>query len=662
VVANDYGGEDSGPMNVLVSVMPAGSTDEEILSGQSKLTTYNYEAHSWKFYGNTGGGASIVGTRSTTGSVDPELFLYSPSGERLAVANGGYTGDYHQIRIDNVRLPETGWYTVVANDYGGEDSGPMNIGLAVNQSPIWDIPDIKILKGLSQTDVFKLNQYLKWITTASWTWSANTTFTNLSIDSNSWVDYFEPLSSNAGQDTVTFTASGAIWDTSLLKYSSYLWNRLPDVLVDNGEFIRNSSINLEDYLTKDTSIGYPASYPYYFKYGSSADFSKLTVNFSGSTVQISVSSTLVAPAEIVLTATPDTASNDWNKEIIHVYELVNSSGQFTVGDDTTHWFFEVYGNGAGAGTLSWISSWNLVMMMQAPGQKGKLSQVFYVPSPGWYTARVNVTTDIADTTKQQKVYLYLYEFDQNTTIISCGNQVIASGAGGLGKAWEWKQMEISYYASGTILGVQVVGINPSSSGVWGSLYIDDIFVYPAPPQVERCYGATAIPLTNASFDTAIAGWYIEIYGDGTGAGNWSWLSIWADRIGILHGSQTSGQKAKVSQLFSFPNAGKNASASVWVYSSATTQNNTQKVYLYLYSYASGSTKIMESGNGILYAGQWTPGEWRQIKFGYTPMSKFNAVQVVGINPSGNPTQSIYFDEVAVDQDQDIEYYWDNSLF
>ena len=58
---------------------------------------------------------------------------------------------------------------------------------------------------------------------------------------------------------------------------------------------------------------------------------------------------------------------------------------------------------------------------------------------------------------------------------------------------------------------------------------------------------------------------------------------------------------------------------------------------------------MESGNAIVQPGKWTPNQWQQVQFGYTPLTQFNAVQAVGINPVGRPTESIFFDEVVLKQ-------------
>ncbi|MCX7919694.1 MAG: lectin like domain-containing protein [bacterium] len=331
---------------------------------------------------------------------------------------------------------------------------------------------------------------------------------------------------------------------------------------------------------------------------------------------------------------------------------VNSYGYFSTASDTSRWYFEVYGDGTGPGTLSWLPGFSgqtgVVRIIQTPGQKGKLTMLFSVSSAGWYTARAKVATDITNSAKQPKIYLYLQELTGSSTIIGCANEVIAAGAGGFSAASSWKNLEISYYASGTSLAVQVVSINSGNSGVIGGIYFDDILVYASAP---KGYNGTTASLTNASFTSNTSGWSVQVYGDATAMGTWSWATGWYGRSGLMKGTQSSGQKAKVSQLFALPNgSNKNAFVSIWVFSGATAKSNTQKVYLYLYSWDSGYTKIIESGNAILYPGQWNQNQWRELKFGYTPYSGTNALQFVAINPSGKPVQTIYFDAVTVKQE------------
>ncbi|MFB3894776.1 MAG: lectin like domain-containing protein [bacterium] len=333
-------------------------------------------------------------------------------------------------------------------------------------------------------------------------------------------------------------------------------------------------------------------------------------------------------------------------------KVMNSYGQFSTASDTTKWYYQVYADGSGPGTLAWVSSFTgqtgVVRFNQSAGQKAKLSQTFSVPSAGWYTAKAKVATDVTGTSKQPKIYLYLQEMNSSAAIIACANEVIASGGGGFSRASTWKNLEVSYYASGTCLGVQVVGINPSGSGTNGNIYFDDITVTPTAPEG---FTGSSVTITNYSFTTTTTCWMVEVYADGTGPGTWCWCTGCNGRNGLMHGMQAGGEKGKASQVLNLPSsADKNAYVSIWVNSGAASIDNSQKVYLYLYSYNTGYGKVMESGNAVLYSGYWTPGTWRELKFGYTPMSIYNVVQFIGINPSGKPTQSIYFDLITIKQE------------
>jgi hypothetical protein len=333
----------------------------------------------------------------------------------------------------------------------------------------------------------------------------------------------------------------------------------------------------------------------------------------------------------------------------HGTNYLNTYGSFTVSDDSSHWFFEIYADGTDKGILTWQSTYagrtGVMQVFQTPSQKGKLSQIFSVPSTGWYTVIAKVATDIPSTSPQQKVYLYLYQLGADLLPDVSVNEVIAQAKGGLGEAGIWRDMTVSFYAAGTMLSVQVVGINPASSGVSGNIYFDEVWVYAGALQP-----ASNVTVTNPNFDSDISGWSLEKYADGIGPGTWSWISNWSAHSGVMQAYQDAGYKGKESQLLNMPNAGHDSYVSVWVFSGAGASNLSQKVYLYLYSYDGGYANIIESGNVILGSGRWTPGEWRLLQFTCKPLTIYNAAQIVGINPAGRPTQSIYFDEVVIKQD------------
>jgi hypothetical protein len=315
-----------------------------------------------------------------------------------------------------------------------------------------------------------------------------------------------------------------------------------------------------------------------------------------------------------------------------------SYGEFTISSDTNYWYFEKYGDGIGPGTLLLDTTYGFVAIYQSPGEKAKLSQVFSVPSSGWYTAQAKVWTTISDSSKQQKVYLYLQELDTTNAVVATGTQLIQSGSGYFGSAWNPKDLEISFYTQGTKLAVQLVTINPANSGESGSLCIDYIRVTAGVSEPLN-----EITLTNPSFDNGTIGWILEPYGTAPTAG------IWTTAYSNLILAQVGGQKGQASQLFSLPSTGQNVYASAWVYSDVATMSSTQKIYLSLYDYSFGYSQVIDSGNMILQPGKWTPRQWQQLQLVFPASTNNNSVQLVGINPVSNSWAGLYFDEVELKQ-------------
>lgn len=595
-------------------------------------------------------------------------------------------GDYAYIacgntglRVVNIASPnnpfEAGYYTTpdIAVGIDVEDPyiylGTFKAGLMVlkfNEQalPMHPIPDVKLFLTGEQNKVFKLNRYLNQ-GGAYWTWSAKSAVTNIAIDTDTWVDYLQPYIITSTYWIITYTAQSIGKDDSYIEYASYLFNRFPDVLFDDSFPVANTSLNLSNYVSKFSEV---TAAPYFAilttRYDSIADTTKLKITLNNNILQITPNSSagiekaLRGPAQIAVTVKPNPNFYDIDYGLIRIYEIANSYGQFTISSDTSHWYFEPYGNSIYPGVLSWDSTDGYCAITQSTGQKAKLSQIFSVPEPGWHTATIKVATDISELDKQQKVVLYLHEFNQDTVMVSATNQVIYPGNGGFDNTTGYRQMQISVYAKNTILGVQLIVINPKDSGIGGSLYLDNFWVYPKEPEVEQALGVTKVALPNLDFESGIDNWILEPYTAFDSAG--IWLADWS----VLALSQFGGEKGKASYLFSLPTAGNNASAAVYVYNDAAfqSQKNIQKIYLSLYSYDSGYTKIIESGNLIIYPGSLPTKQWCRIKLAYSPPTANNAIQLVGINPNGNSWSTLYFDGITIDQDQDLACYWDHTLF
>ncbi len=82
------------------------------------------ERHEWLFTGSAGDEVTI----DLTGGFDTYLELYAPDGDEIARDDDG--GDGTAARIDGVRLPYAGRYTVVARGFSSSASGSYTLALA----------------------------------------------------------------------------------------------------------------------------------------------------------------------------------------------------------------------------------------------------------------------------------------------------------------------------------------------------------------------------------------------------------------------------------------------------------------------------------------------------------------------------------------------------
>jgi hypothetical protein len=125
IVVEDHTGSSSGAFCVSLVLLPGSTSLGEIQSGLSLSGTLSYNIESTTFYGTAGSGVVVVAT-TASGSLDPQAFLYAPSGAREA-SDWGNT----QARIDGHTLAETGWYTIVVEDYYGPWNGIFDVSLVL---------------------------------------------------------------------------------------------------------------------------------------------------------------------------------------------------------------------------------------------------------------------------------------------------------------------------------------------------------------------------------------------------------------------------------------------------------------------------------------------------------------------------------------------------
>ena len=82
------------------------------------------EGDTYSFSGSTGD-VVVVRMQTTSGGLDPQIKLYDSGGSKLYSAWGSY-----YAAITNCTLPGSGTYTIVADDYGGTDSGNYELSLS----------------------------------------------------------------------------------------------------------------------------------------------------------------------------------------------------------------------------------------------------------------------------------------------------------------------------------------------------------------------------------------------------------------------------------------------------------------------------------------------------------------------------------------------------
>lgn len=531
-----------------------------------------------------------------------------------------------------------------------------------------DIPDIKLLPNAQLPSAFDLDLYEE-ASVATWRWSHNGNLANVRINyATHIVDYLSPLSATVGEDTVFYTAVGVSADNSILKYSTYLFTKLPSVVLKNGVPQKNGIIDLKNYITKSPGAPYPSNWGYQIIVTDPQDEGKLIVSVDSiGVMQFSATTSLGAPVKVVVTVTADTAKNsaDWDKELIYVYENLINNGTFDT--DTSVWQYQIFADApAGMGNWSWVPSFGtqsgVLKISQTPGQKMKVSQLIAVKPNKWYTLRAKIATDIPTLSNTQKVYLHCLTLAGESTVpqesiaeaIQPGNLV----------PYTWTGLECSFYSRVTQVGISVISINPDT-GVTGNLYIDEIELIEAEPPVKKAYGATKILLANTNFASNISGWYYAPFGNSIDMGSVAWDTGIGGKQGVLKITQEAGNKILGAQWLPLNQVqvGRSLLGSFWIYSNAPSRASTQKTYVLLQVYTDDTTKLITNIQNAFQSGTLTPNNWTEVKVAGIPKNEVVSAAFVVITP-GIVTVPIeaYIDDIRFEADQDLSYYWDHTLF
>jgi hypothetical protein len=104
--------------------MAYGQTVSGSITGQQRFVVYSFEGQT--------GDIITIGMNAQGGTLDPALYLISPEGAQLDYNDDVEPGVNANSVIDQVTLPSTGTYYILATHYGlnfGGTSGTFNLAL-----------------------------------------------------------------------------------------------------------------------------------------------------------------------------------------------------------------------------------------------------------------------------------------------------------------------------------------------------------------------------------------------------------------------------------------------------------------------------------------------------------------------------------------------------
>jgi len=120
VLAMDWGGNDIGSYNISIQCTndPKNATRLEYNSALLGEVTNFAEMHAYSFSG-TAGDIIILQMKGYESGFDPRVEIYDPEGNLIAEKEITYSF----LRIDTLKLSESGKYTILAMDWGANDLG-----------------------------------------------------------------------------------------------------------------------------------------------------------------------------------------------------------------------------------------------------------------------------------------------------------------------------------------------------------------------------------------------------------------------------------------------------------------------------------------------------------------------------------------------------------
>jgi hypothetical protein len=566
------------------------------------------------------------------------VYQYGEQTKVIKNGDGGFLISWNPI--DNFRGA-----AVQQVDLTGNTLGPYEI--------LENLPDVKLFQATGATDVFNLNNYYS-SDTAVWSWSGTTV--NIHINPDNTVDYLTPMDTTfIGQEDVTYTAISIDTEqaVSVVKYSSYLLSKLPQIVIYGNTVVENGSIDLSQYVSPSVPSSWLVS-P--ISYTNSTDLEKLTDGISSNILIISCDSTLLSPASIIVTAT-GTTSNDWDSEIVRVYPMLNNYGLFNSSSDTAQWVYENAPNTTVMPTIGYLNTYNgatgiLKLSFSSVNQGVKMTlgkSNWLTSSTGqWYTIRMKVMSDTSNNTFSPMLFIY-NGVPGNPFDVSV--HVLVS----VPTTWTW--METAVYCDFTAsLYPQLLIRNGNSIG---NIYVDAIEIIQAEPGIQLAYGNTRI--TNADGDwqnaSETTGWAFQSAANAALANYFvsgGSLNVSFDGT-TTEGIKMTGATGPGITATSSITPGKSAGMKMNLSTSGTMDNP-----IFLLSVfgtdSQGGQNFTELGAS---AAVWYVPSSGQLETSYIPLQPYIYGQVQ-VKNSGNGI--FYLNNTYLQADTDSPYYWDHSLY
>ncbi|MFB3897333.1 MAG: hypothetical protein ACE14V_13610 [bacterium] len=553
---------------------------------------------------------------------------------------------------------------------------------AMAQAPVYTgVPDVKLYAGKSLSGAFDLEVYNTSDAATIYSVVTGTDVATISAGAPGTINYYGLTEASNNWRNVAFQATNEGGDgiaTQVVKYSTYLVKKLGRAVLGATD---SETIDISAAVNAFGTPSYPgvATWPASFDDGGATSVVAdagvtAAIDTAAQTLTISNTSALSGKKLVRIEAAPATAPNatDYDKGILQVFPNLATNGKFD--SSLSGWTTQLYADGTEpiptpTVATSFAGKTNVYKANLTIGKKIKSTQVVYGTTPNtWYTARAKVATDATNVSGSKlKTYLYVLD-DPLGGLPRSAHDVGANGM--MDGPNVWNQMEISFYSRATVVALQIVSISPATATASGDLYWDDVEFFQAPPAVEDSdltYGYTKVAVNNGTFDSNTAGWWPQVYADGTDIGTIAWAGSVNGKSGVYSISQTVGQKAKITQASGVAEAplaeelvgGKSFKFSAFVCTSAAA-GQAGKYYAYVYSYNT-SYGIRRSAASIIQPGTLTQNTWEEIKVGGVLFTDIAGIQVVAICPTNKSAQIHYIDDVTVAQDKDPIYFWDSAL-